>query len=322
MQQLVSFLVVVRIDTGKMSAYYGLYIVLSLVFKIFGSIVKILRLNVAANALKAHFSCLIIGLNDNRPKEATPKDSVNKTELDHLAKMVEWWWDPKGPVKMLHTFYQVRVPLVVEGLAETGRISKVNISKPGALKGIRILEAGCGGGILAEDLAKLGAYVVGVDPGKEMIRLAKNHLETKSSELINLIEYHDVTVEEHVKEFAGAYDAVVCSEVLEHVDEKEAILEACIRCLKPGGSLFITTENRTMLAWLFFIIIPEYILSFLPKGTHFYEKFVSPNTISKLIVRYGCKTRRVRGFFYDRMYNSWGFIDDDSCNYGLHATRC
>ncbi|XP_062545871.1 ubiquinone biosynthesis O-methyltransferase-like isoform X2 [Armigeres subalbatus] len=276
MQQLVSFLVVVRIDTGKMSAYYGLYIVLSLVFKIFGSIVKILRLNVAANALKAHFSCLIIGL----------------------------------------------VPLVVEGLAETGRISKVNISKPGALKGIRILEAGCGGGILAEDLAKLGAYVVGVDPGKEMIRLAKNHLETKSSELINLIEYHDVTVEEHVKEFAGAYDAVVCSEVLEHVDEKEAILEACIRCLKPGGSLFITTENRTMLAWLFFIIIPEYILSFLPKGTHFYEKFVSPNTISKLIVRYGCKTRRVRGFFYDRMYNSWGFIDDDSCNYGLHATRC
>lgn len=304
-----------------MSPYYGMYVVLGLVFKVLETVIKVLKLNLVAKALEAQFGHFIIGLNDNRPKEAAPTDSVSKTEIEHLAKMVEFWWDTKGPAKMVHTFYQVRVPLVVEGLAETGRIAKADITQPNALKGVRILEAGCGGGVLAEDLARLGAYVVGVDPGKEMIDLAKTHLDTKSSELKNLIEYHDITVEEHAKQFAGTYDAIVCSEVMEHVDEKESILEACCRCLKPGGSLFVTTENQTMLAWFFFIIIPEYILNFIPKGTHFYEKFVSPRVISKIVSKYGCKTRNVRGFFYDRMYNSWNFIDNDDCNYGLHAVK-
>lgn len=304
-----------------MSPYYGMYVVLGLVFKALEIVIKVLKLNLVAKSLEAQFGNFIIGLNDNRPKETAPKDSVNKTEIEHLAKMVEFWWDTKGPAKMLHTFYQVRVPLIVEGLAETGRISKADISKPDALKGVRILEAGCGGGVLAEDLARLGAYVVGVDPGKEMIDLAKSHLETKSSELKNLIEYHDITVEEHAKQFAGTYDAIVCSEVMEHVDEKESVLAACCRCLKPGGSLFVTTENQTMLGWFFFIIIPEYLLNFIPKGTHFYEKFISPRAISQIASKYGCKTHSVRGFFYDRMFNSWNFIDNDDCNYGLHAVK-
>lgn len=304
-----------------MRPFYGIYIILGIVFKILESIIRLLKLNTVGDLLEKNFGISIIGLNDNRPKEDAPKDSVSKTEIAHLAKMVETWWDAKGPAKMLHTFHQVRVPLVVEGLADTGRIARGDILKPDALKGVRILEAGCGGGVLAEDLARLGAYVVGVDPGKEMIGLAKTHLDTKSSELKNLIEYHDITVEEHVKKFAGTYDAIVCSEVMEHVDEKESILEACIRCLKPGGSLFVTTENQTMLAWFIFIIIPEYILKFIPKGTHYYEKFVSPETISKLVSKYGCKTHRVRGFFYDRMFNSWNFIDNDDCNYGLHAVK-
>lgn len=304
-----------------MSPYYGMYVVLGLVFKILETVIKVLKLNSVVKALEAQFGNFIIGLNDNRPKEAAPKDSVSKTEIEHLAKMVEFWWDTKGPARMLHTFYQVRVPLVLEGLADTGRIAKADITKQDALKGVRILEAGCGGGVLAEDLARLGAYVVGVDPGKEMIDLAKTHLDTKSSELKNLIEYHDITVEEHVKKFAGTYDAIVCSEVMEHVDEKESILAACCRCLKSGGSLFVTTENQTMLAWFVFIIIPEYILKFIPKGTHFYEKFVSPHVISKIASKYGCKTRSVRGFFYDRLYNSWNFIDNDDCNYGLHAVK-
>ncbi|XP_065090983.1 ubiquinone biosynthesis O-methyltransferase-like [Ochlerotatus camptorhynchus] len=304
-----------------MSPYYGMYVVLGLVFKALEIVFSVLKLNLVAKALEAQFGNFIIGLNDNRPKEAAPKDSVSKTEINHLAKMVDFWWDTKGPAKMLHTFYQVRVPLVVEGLAETGRISKADIAKPDALKGVRILEAGCGGGVLAEDLARLGAYVVGVDPGKEMIDLAKIHLETKSSELKDFLEYHDITVEEHAKKFAGTYDAIICSEVMEHVDEKESILEACCRCLKPGGSLFVTTENQTMLAWFIFIIIPEYILKFIPKNTHFYEKFISPEAVAKITSKYGCQMRRVRGFFYDRMFNSWKFIDNDDCNYGLHVVK-
>lgn len=303
------------------SLYYGLYLVLGLVFRVTETIIGMLRLDLVARTLEVKFGNFIIGLNDSRPKVNASNDSVNKSELDHLAKMVTFWWDKKGIARILHRFNQVRVPLVVEGLAETGRISKADISKPDSLKGVRILEVGCGGGILAEDLARLGAYVVGVDPGTEMIELAKHHLETESADLKDRLEYHAITVEQHVEKFAGTYDAIVCSEVLEHVDEKVPVLEASIRCLKPGGSLFVTTENQTMLAWFMFIIIPEYIAHFIPKGTHFYEKFVSPGQVSKIIDQYQCKTLRVRGFFYDRLFNSWSFIDNKECNYGLHAVK-
>ncbi|XP_058819116.1 ubiquinone biosynthesis O-methyltransferase, mitochondrial-like [Topomyia yanbarensis] len=304
-----------------MSLYYGLYVMLVPVFKLVEMVMRALKLDLVAKVLETRFGIFIIGLHDSRPKESAPKDSVSKTEIDHLSKMVNFWWDKNGPAKMLHTFYQVRVPLVVDGLAETGRIAKADTTKPDSLKGVRILEAGCGGGVLAEDLAQLGAYVVGVDPGKDMIDLANKHLETESVGLKNRIEYHAITVEEHAKKFAGTYDAVVCSEVMEHVDEKEMILEACVRCLKPGGSLFITTENQTMVAWFFYIILYEYILRIIPKKSHFYEKFVSADTVSAITSKYGCKMHRVRGFFYDRPVNSWYFIDNQDCNYGLHVVK-
>lgn len=304
-----------------MSLYYGCYIILCVVFRVVEMFASICRLDLVVEFLEVKFGKFIIGLNDSRPKEAAPKDSVSKTEIEHLAKMVNFWWDKKGPAKMLHTFYQVRVPLVVEGLAEIGRIAKSDTNRTDSLKGIRILEAGCGGGVLAEDLARLGAYVVGVDPGKEMIDLAKQHLATHSSELKSNIEYHAITVEEHAKTFAGTYDAVVCSEVMEHVDEKESILEACVRCLKPGGSLFITTESKTMLAWFVWIVISEYILKYIPKNTHFYEKLIKPEAVSSILSKYGCQTHRVRGIFYDRLSNEWQFVGNQDCNYGLHAVK-
>ncbi|XP_055641789.1 ubiquinone biosynthesis O-methyltransferase, mitochondrial-like [Toxorhynchites rutilus septentrionalis] len=304
-----------------MSPYYGMYVVIGLIFRVLEIITSFLKLNVVLETLEARFGNIIIGRNDDRPKEESPKDSVSKTEIDHMASLVKIWWNREGSAKMLHSFHQVRVPLVVDGLAEVGRIPKSDTSKQDCLRGVKILEAGCGGGILAEDLAKRGAHVVGIDPCKEMIELAKTHLDTESADLKDRIEYHLITVEEHAKEFAERYDAIVCSEVMEHVDQKESILEACVKCLKPGGSLFITTENQTMLAWFIFIIIPEYILKFIPKGTHYYEKFIAPVQISKIIEKYGCKTLRVRGFFYDRMSNRWSFIGNDDCNYGLHAVK-
>ncbi|XP_055596875.1 ubiquinone biosynthesis O-methyltransferase, mitochondrial-like [Uranotaenia lowii] len=304
-----------------LSPYYLIYLILGPVFKIAEKLMIFLKVNILVNALEQHFGYFVIGLNDPRPKETAPKDSVSQTEISHMAKMVEFWWNPKGPAKMMHTFHQVRVPLVIEGLAEVGKIPSKNITSNSALDGIRILEAGCGGGVLAEDLAYKGAYVVGIDPCKEMIDLAKTHLETKSKDLKKSIEYHTTTVEEHAKQFANSYDAVVCSEVMEHVDEKESVLEACVRCLKPGGSLYITTENQTMLSWFTFILIPEYILKFIPKGTHFYEKFISPESVSCMLAKHGCKTKRVRGFFYDRFRNKWSFISNADCNYGLHAVK-
>ncbi|XP_055549548.1 ubiquinone biosynthesis O-methyltransferase, mitochondrial-like [Wyeomyia smithii] len=304
-----------------MGLYYCYYVVLCLVFGLVEKLVNLCKLDVLVDFLESNFGHFIIGLNDTRPKETAPTDSVSKSEVEHLAKMVTFWWDKQGPAKMLHTFYQVRVPLVVEGLAETGRISKADVSKTDSLKGIRILEAGCGGGVLAEDLARLGAYVVGVDPGQEMIYLAKEHVTTHSSKLKDSVEYHAITVEEHARKFAETYDAVVCSEVMEHVDEKESILRACVKCLKPGGSIFITTESKTMLAWFLWIVTAEYILRYIPKNTHFYEKFIKPEAISSILSKYGCQTQRVRGIFYDRPSNSWRFIENQYCNYGLHAVK-
>lgn len=304
-----------------MGPYYMLYLTLSLTFKIVQSVINILRLNVIVRVLDSLFGQFNIGLHDYRPKEISGKDSVCKAEIEHLANMVSFWWDKNGPAKIIHTFYQVRVPLVVDGLAATGRITKAEPENSNSLKGVKILDVGCGGGVLAEDLARLGAEVVGVDPGKEMINLAIQHLENESPDLKSNLSYLGSTVEEHAMKYANTYDAVVCSEVIEHVDEKEPILEACVKCLKPGGSLFVTTESKTILSWFLFIIVGEHILRFIPKGTHVLEKFITPQSLSKILDKYGCKTVNIRGLFYEPVINMWCFIDNQDVSYGLQAVK-
>ncbi|XP_052864427.1 ubiquinone biosynthesis O-methyltransferase, mitochondrial-like [Anopheles cruzii] len=262
-----------------------------------------------------------MSLLDPREKQCNSNDSVNRAEVDYMAKLVDLWWNVDGIAKMLHTFKQVRIPLVVDGLIETGRIENTKRGRSDVLKGVRILDVGCGGGIMVEDLAKLGATVVGIDPCEELILLARKHLETESPELADRIQYHIETVEEHVKVHGAIYDAIVCSEVMEHVDEKVPILEACAKSLKACGSMFVTTENQTLVAWFVYIIVPEYVLNFIPRLCHFYEKFISPAKISSMLSTFDCKTIRVKGYFYDRFDNSWTFVDDDRINYGLHAVK-
>lgn len=151
------------------------------------------------------------------------------------------------------------------------------------LNGQRILEVGCGAGLLTEQLARLGAQVTGIDLGEELIKKARAHLSQCSPELSSKVEYKMEPVDQHVKCNSNCYDAVVVSEVLEHVDEKVALLEASVRTLKPGGSLFITTLNQTIPMWIGGVLLGEYVLNLAPKGTHHWDKMISPLDLQRIL---------------------------------------
>lgn len=151
------------------------------------------------------------------------------------------------------------------------------------LNGQLILEVGCGAGLLTEQLARLGARVTGIDLGEELINKARSHLSECSPELCSKVKYKMEPVDQHVKCNSEYYDAVVVSEVLEHVDEKVALLEACVRSLRPGGSLFITTLNRTLPMWIGGVLIGEYVLNLAPKGTHHWDKMISPLDLQRIL---------------------------------------
>ncbi|KAF2888715.1 hypothetical protein ILUMI_17458, partial [Ignelater luminosus] len=147
---------------------------------------------------------------------------------------------------------------------------------------LRILDVGCGGGILEQDLAILGGTIVGIDLGPETIRVAKAYTAALNPSLTN-ISYFCESIEHHAKCNYETYDAVVASEVIEHVNEPEIFLENCIKCLKPGGSIFITTFNKTWSSWLLGIIFAEYIWGFIPRGTHTWDKFFDPRDVEKML---------------------------------------
>lgn len=229
------------------------------------SIEKILRLCYATNASE---------------KSHKTAPSVDLENIDVLKKYAQTWWDPMGDVKPLHAMNHVRVPFIRDGLMATG---KVKDAKRGSdiLKGLDILEIGCGGGILTEALAKLHANVTAIDPAQELIEVAKLNAE-KSPDLQKRITYLTETIEDHVLENVGKYDAVIMSEVIEHVNDQENFLKHSINSLKSGGSVFLSTFNKTFLSYWLGIIVAENIIQVVPKGTHEWDKFISPQEMQRL----------------------------------------
>lgn len=168
--------------------------------------------------------------------------------------------------------------MVARGTVKPGYVNTTRV-----LNGQRILEVGCGGGLLTEQLARLGAQVTGIDLGEKLIEAARTHLECSSPELTNNVAYIIEPVDQHAKTNCECYDAVIVSEVLEHVDDKVALLEASVRTLKPGGSIFITTLNKTLPMWFGGVILGEYVLSLAPKGTHHWDKMISPLDVQRIL---------------------------------------
>lgn len=199
----------------------------------------------------------------------TTGDTRELARFNALAKM---WWNPDGPMWPLHIMNRFRIEVILDVLAERGVIQR---QQEQPLRGLKVLDIGCGGGILSETLARLGASVTGVDLAEHNVRIAREHAHASGLEID--YRFQDVTTLDE------PFDLIFNMEVVEHVGDLPAFMNACYRCLKPGGITFLSTLNRTPLSFLFAIVGAEYVLRLLPRGTHQWRKFVTPQELETLL---------------------------------------
>ncbi|XP_072756717.1 ubiquinone biosynthesis O-methyltransferase, mitochondrial-like [Anoplolepis gracilipes] len=260
----------------------------------------------------------------NKLFEGSKMESINRTmstvdpkEIAHHSNMKSFWWEENSGIRLLHLFGPLRAQFIRDGLANAG-IKLENPALP--LEGLKIADIGCGGGILTERLARMGAYVTGVDAATELIDIAKEHVKLDST-ISEKVNYIQASIEEFSSKNEKLYDAVIASEVVEHVENVDIFLEECVRILKPGGSIFITTTNKTLISWLGAIIIAECVLNLIPRGTHTWNKFISPYEVQYILDKYGCKTKLIRGIKFNPVTNQFSWSSLTAIHYGLHAVK-
>lgn len=239
--------------------------------------------------------------------------TINPDEIAKFAAMADEWWDPKGKFKPLHKFNPVRLGYVRDRvIAHFGKDSTVR--RP--LEGVRILDIGCGGGLLSEPLARLGATMVGIDAGEKNIRIAQHHAEQSGL----AIDYRAVTAEA-LDASGERFDVVLNMEVVEHVDNVPLYMKSCASLVKPGGLMFTATINRTPRAYALAIVGAEYVLGWLPKGTHDFSKFLTPDEISALCVRNGLRIIDKTGVVFHPLADEWRPSRDLGVNYMVLAAK-
>ncbi|XP_052032117.1 ubiquinone biosynthesis O-methyltransferase, mitochondrial isoform X3 [Apodemus sylvaticus] len=247
---------------------------------------------------------------------STSQTTVDSREVKNFLALAHTWWDECGKFAPLHSMNDLRVPFIRDNLLKTSATH--HPGKP--LSGMKILDVGCGGGLLTEPLGRLGASVVGIDPVDEMIRIAQHH-KSFDPVLDERVQYKVCSLEEIVNESTESFDAVVASEVLEHVSNLELFVQCCYQVLKPGGSLFITTINKTQLSYALGIVFAERIAGIVPKGTHMWEKFVSPEKLESILEPNGLSVETVAGMVYNPFSGFWHWSQNTSLNYAAHAVR-
>ncbi|MGB7398494.1 bifunctional 2-polyprenyl-6-hydroxyphenol methylase/3-demethylubiquinol 3-O-methyltransferase UbiG [Castellaniella sp.] len=206
--------------------------------------------------------------------------NVDRQEIDKFDRVAQLWWDPDGKMGMLHVINPLRSTFV---------------SDQAAMQQARAVDVGCGGGILTEALAKAGATVVGIDQSQLTLDIARQHAGQNGL----AIDYRLQTVEQLAEQEAGTYDVVTCMEMLEHVPDPAAVVDACARLLKPGGHAFFSTINRTFKAFLFAIVGGEYVLRILPRGTHDYKKLIRPDELRHWTADSGLEFIRIASLMYN-----------------------
>lgn len=244
-------------------------------------------------------------------------NGVDQKDIAHFSSFADSWWDLNGPVNSLHPFNDVRVPFVRNGLKKTGRLKgDQNMS------GIKILEVGCGVGIYAEGLAKDGAEVTAIDPATKLIEVAEHHKrETMKTHPELKLKYLCELVQDHAEKHEEYYDVIVASEVVEHVPDPDYFLQHCIRCLKPGGSIFITTFNRCFNSIFFGWIWAEWILAMTPRGTHDPRQFMKPKEVEDIFNKYNCHATNLQGFFFEFYRFKYINCENTSIQYGLQGVK-
>ena len=233
------------------------------------------------------------------------KDTINKKEIDKFSKLADEWWDPEGKFKPLHNFNPVRLRYIKDTITKKFG----NKSKKLPLKDIKILDIGCGGGLLSEPLSRLGATVTGIDASDRNIKIAKMHL--KKSKLD--INYYCSSPESF--EAKEKFDVVLNMEIVEHVDNVDFFLLKSSELLKKDGLMFIATLNKTLKSYVFAIIGAEYILKWLPIGTHDWNKFLKPDDLINICKNNSLNLNNLIGVKFDILKNEWVVSNDKSINY-------
>ena len=232
----------------------------------------------------------------------TMNQNYDQQELAKFSSLAAQWWDITGELKTLHLINPLRL----------GYINKIV-----ELKNKKVVDIGCGGGILAESMAQSGAKVTGIDLNKALIEVAKLHqLETRTE-----VSYLPIAAETLETTHAGHYDVVTCLEMLEHVPNPLSIVQACASLVSPGGHVFFSTLNRNLKSYLFAILGAEYMLKLLPKNTHDYAKFIRPSELAEWARQAGLQPKEIKGIRYHLLSKQFDLSDDISVNYILHAMR-
>ena len=231
--------------------------------------------------------------------------SVNKKEIDKFSKMANEWWDPEGKFKPLHKFNPTRIKYIKENIINNFKLK--NKLRP--LSGINILDIGCGGGLLSEPMSRMGANVTGIDASDKNIKIAKLHSKK------NKLKINYMCSSPEKLKITKKFGVILNMEIVEHVEDIDFFLKSCSKLLKKNGLMFVATINKTLKSYIFAIVGAEYVLRWLPIGTHEWEKFVKPEDLKKILMKYDLSLNKLEGMNFNIIKDEWSISRDLSVNY-------
>ncbi|MDC3067663.1 bifunctional 2-polyprenyl-6-hydroxyphenol methylase/3-demethylubiquinol 3-O-methyltransferase UbiG [Paracoccaceae bacterium] len=241
--------------------------------------------------------------------------SINTNEVRKFEQLADEWWNIDGKFKPLHMLNPCRLKFITEHLSIHFKRDLLNKEKP--LKGITILDIGCGGGLLCEPLARLGAHVLGIDVVEKNVKVAKIH----AKKMCLNINYRHISAEDLIKE-KKRFDVVLNMEVIEHVDNPSQFIKSCSELLSKNGLIFCSTINRNLKSYVFAILGAEYVMRWLPRGTHEWKKFFKPNELKTIFSQAGLNVEDTKGFVFNPISWSWNLSKEDfTVNYAICATK-
>jgi 2-polyprenyl-6-hydroxyphenyl methylase/3-demethylubiquinone-9 3-methyltransferase len=231
--------------------------------------------------------------------------SVNKKEIEKFSKMAAEWWDPEGKFKPLHKFNPIRIKYIKDNIIYSFKLK----SKEKPLQKINILDIGCGGGLLSEPMARLGANVTGIDASDKNIKIAKLHAKKNK---LNINYFCSSPEKLKIKK---KFDVILNMEIIEHVEDINFFIKSCSKLLKKNGLMFVATLNKTLKSYVFAIIGAEYVLKWLPIGTHDWEKFVKPEDLKDILSKNNLEIEKIDGMNFNIFKDEWSISKDTSINY-------
>jgi len=232
-------------------------------------------------------------------------NTINYKEIEKFSKLSEEWWNPLGKFRPLHKLNPIRIKYIKQNIIEHFNIA--NLKNP--LNNLSLLDVGCGGGLLSEPMCRLGAKVTGIDATRKNINIAKIHAKK------NKLKINYVTASPEKLKIKNKFDVILNMEIVEHVSDLNYFIKSCANLLKKNGIMFVATINRTLKSYLFAIIGAEYILKWLPIGTHDWNLFVKPEELIKTLTKHNLKSNGIHGVIYNPLLNQWKTGKDSSVNY-------